>query len=81
MLSRSGVSSKMDISELTWEQRERVLRLLFGKMNGSKVKPKPPQNLGPGTAITHKSASIAAVRTPANRYVCDFFKHIEMYNL
>ena len=25
----------MDISELTWEQREQVLRLLFSKMNGT----------------------------------------------
>lgn len=25
---------KVDISELTWEQKERVLRLLFAKMNG-----------------------------------------------
>uniref|UniRef100_A0A665WZU6 Si:ch211-243o19.4 n=1 Tax=Echeneis naucrates TaxID=173247 RepID=A0A665WZU6_ECHNA len=28
--------SKVDISELTWEQREQVLRLLFAKMNGQK---------------------------------------------
>ncbi|XP_035395146.1 basal body-orientation factor 1 [Cygnus atratus] len=26
---------KVDISELTWEQKERVLRLLFAKMNGA----------------------------------------------
>ncbi|XP_035757833.1 basal body-orientation factor 1 isoform X2 [Egretta garzetta] len=26
---------KVDISELTWEQKERVLRLLFAKMNGT----------------------------------------------
>ncbi|XP_010225569.1 PREDICTED: basal body-orientation factor 1 [Tinamus guttatus] len=26
---------KVDISELTWEQKERVLRLLFSKMNGT----------------------------------------------
>lgn len=25
---------KVDISELTWEQKESVLRLLFAKMNG-----------------------------------------------
>ncbi|KAK6165338.1 hypothetical protein SNE40_022284 [Patella caerulea] len=29
------VSNKVDISELTWEQRERVLRYLFAKMNFS----------------------------------------------
>ncbi|XP_062863286.1 basal body-orientation factor 1 [Trichomycterus rosablanca] len=35
-------SSKVDISELTWEQKEKVLRLLFAKINGLKnrtVKP------------------------------------------
>ncbi|XP_064602110.1 basal body-orientation factor 1-like [Liolophura sinensis] len=26
---------KVDVSELTWEQKERVLRYLFGRMNGS----------------------------------------------
>ena len=32
----SGMESKVDIRELTWEQRERVLRLLFAKLNGLK---------------------------------------------
>lgn len=44
---RSGMGHKVDISELTWEQRERVLRLLFAKMNGSRVRPKPIENLAP----------------------------------
>lgn len=26
--------SKVEISELTWEEKEQVLRLLFAKMNG-----------------------------------------------
>uniref|UniRef100_A0A3B4Y926 Basal body-orientation factor 1 n=1 Tax=Seriola lalandi dorsalis TaxID=1841481 RepID=A0A3B4Y926_SERLL len=30
--------SKVEISDLTWEQREQVLRLLFAKMNGQKEK-------------------------------------------
>ena len=29
-----GIGDKVDISHLTWEQREKVLRLLFAKMNG-----------------------------------------------
>ena len=29
-----GLDSSVDISDLTWEQRERVLRLMFAKMNG-----------------------------------------------
>lgn len=31
------MSSVVDLSELTWEQREQVLRLLFARMNGHKV--------------------------------------------
>ena len=28
----------MDISDLTWEQKERVLRFLFAKLNGAREK-------------------------------------------
>ena len=34
----TGLEEKVDISDLTWEQRERVLRLLFAKLNGHKSK-------------------------------------------
>ncbi|MBN3292222.1 BBOF1 factor, partial [Polypterus senegalus] len=37
-------SNKVDISELTWEQKEKVLRLLFAKMNGLKTR-KPSRSL------------------------------------
>lgn len=30
--------SKVEISELTWEQKEHVLRLLFAKMNGQSLR-------------------------------------------
>lgn len=30
--------ARVDISELTWEQKEKVLRLLFAKMNGIKAR-------------------------------------------
>ncbi|XP_074649646.1 basal body-orientation factor 1-like isoform X1 [Tubulanus polymorphus] len=32
------LSNKVDISDLTWEQKERVLRYLFAKMNGARDK-------------------------------------------
>lgn len=35
----------MDISELTWEQREQVLRLLFSKMNGTSPPVRPHTSL------------------------------------
>ncbi|CAH3161550.1 unnamed protein product [Pocillopora meandrina] len=37
----TGVQGKVDMSELTWEQRERILRMLFAKMNGFKEKRRP----------------------------------------
>jgi len=44
----SGVSLSTDISDLTWEQKERVIRLLFAKMNGVQ-KEKKFQKLPPIT--------------------------------
>ncbi|XP_068689370.1 basal body-orientation factor 1-like [Montipora foliosa] len=35
------IQGKVDMAELTWEQRERILRLLFAKMNGFKEKRRP----------------------------------------
>lgn len=35
MLSRSQSSGQVDIADLTWEQREKVLRYLFARMNGT----------------------------------------------
>ena len=34
----TGIQGKVDMAELTWEQRERILRMLFAKMNGFKEK-------------------------------------------
>lgn len=34
MVLRSRTSGPVDISDLTWEQREKVLRYLFARMNG-----------------------------------------------
>ena len=33
LLLRDGLGARVDVSELTWEQREQVLRLLFARMN------------------------------------------------
>lgn len=35
MMSRYGVTGNVDVSDLTWEQKERVLRYLFARMNGT----------------------------------------------
>ena len=34
----TGLQGKVDMAELTWEQRERILRMMFAKMNGFKEK-------------------------------------------
>lgn len=31
------MTGKVDISDLTWEQKEKVLRFLFAKMNGAET--------------------------------------------
>ncbi|XP_046859843.1 basal body-orientation factor 1-like [Xenia sp. Carnegie-2017] len=38
----TGFEERVDINDLTWEQRERVLRLLFAKLNGHKSKQRRP---------------------------------------
>ena len=42
---REGVEGHVDISELTWEQREQVLRLLFSKMNATHPPARPHTSL------------------------------------
>lgn len=36
-LKRCNIDELIDLSDLTWEQREQVLRELFARMNGNKV--------------------------------------------
>ncbi|TSQ46672.1 Basal body-orientation factor 1 [Bagarius yarrelli] len=58
-------SSKVDISDMTWEQKERVLRLLFAKMNG--LKTRATEEKSPMTFITQ-----ASVSNMASNPSCDF---------
>ncbi|KAG2457709.1 BBOF1 factor, partial [Polypterus senegalus] len=55
-------SNKVDISELTWEQKEKVLRLLFAKMNG--LKTSKEEQCSSLTFITQ--ASVAAIASPVS---------------
>ncbi|XP_078515998.1 basal body-orientation factor 1 [Lissotriton helveticus] len=48
-------SGMVDISDLTWEQKEKVLRLLFAKMNGVRLR---KQNNG----LVHVSSTEIAIR-------------------
>lgn len=36
--SRQGLDNLFDLNDLTWEQKEQVLRELFARMNGMKTK-------------------------------------------
>uniref|UniRef100_A0A3B4Y8W8 Basal body orientation factor 1a n=1 Tax=Seriola lalandi dorsalis TaxID=1841481 RepID=A0A3B4Y8W8_SERLL len=49
-----AAATKVEISDLTWEQREQVLRLLFAKMNGQKER----EELCPATFITQAPESV-----------------------
>ena len=40
-------SGKVDMSDLTWEQKERVLRYLFARMNGGSAKEKRQTSSAP----------------------------------
>ncbi|XP_061552908.1 basal body-orientation factor 1-like [Phycodurus eques] len=47
--------SKVEISDLTWEQKEQVLRLLFAKMNSQR--PRRANNLVPSSSDSHIAGS------------------------
>ncbi|XP_048340840.1 basal body-orientation factor 1 isoform X2 [Sphaerodactylus townsendi] len=60
---------KVDISELTWEQKESVLRLLFAKMNGLRSR-KHSQALVPVASFTTtKSKSRSADAIPSSTFI------------
>ncbi|XP_033097175.1 basal body-orientation factor 1-like [Anneissia japonica] len=63
----SGLGVQLDLKDLTWEQRERVLRLLFAKMNGNKVRPHPPSDVGPNKTRLSSSIERLAIEGPSEQ--------------
>ncbi|KAJ8390820.1 hypothetical protein AAFF_G00099520 [Aldrovandia affinis] len=58
-------SGKVDISDLTWEQKEKVLRLLFAKMNGLKTrKPTQPPAFSESSEITQNGRDPGVAEEP-----------------
>lgn len=55
----TGFEERVDINDLTWEQRERVLRLLFAKLNGHKSKQRYREYLKAQVTSLQKITSIA----------------------
>nr|XP_002122599.1 basal body-orientation factor 1-like [Ciona intestinalis] len=53
----SSLGNQVDIRDLTWEQKEKVLRLLFARMNGLKTKSnvQRTQHSAPPLSITDKT--------------------------
>ncbi|KAM5129708.1 basal body-orientation factor 1 [Mantella aurantiaca] len=59
-------SGKVDIADLTWEQKEKVLRILFAKMNGSLPRKKAPGGKGATLPAPRELRSREAVEMPEN---------------
>ncbi|XP_076442356.1 basal body-orientation factor 1-like isoform X3 [Babylonia areolata] len=53
-----GVTGQVDIADLTWEQKERVLRFLFARMNGS---PQSPSSPSASTTTLPKQAALPPI--------------------
>ena len=60
----NGFDSNVELSDLTWEQRERVLRLMFAKMNGSSEKKTTTEPLPPINTEKRESLTITAPVDP-----------------
>lgn len=58
--SWTGVNGKVDIADLTWEQRERVLRYLFTKINQNPSEKKCRSCAGRRTSLTSRSNSVSS---------------------
>ncbi len=56
---RNTLIGRVNISDLTWEQKEKVLRYLFGRMNGTVA---VTQQSGSATPCTHVLPSLHQTR-------------------
>lgn len=76
---RYDISGKVDISDLTWEQKERVIRYLFARMNGgakvTKMNSGPPlpaiENKVQRLSITHEPRYAYSSTTSTSTCFCD----------
>ena len=60
---RMDTSMKVDVAELTWEQRERVLRYLFARMNTG------GQHQSAGHKATSGGNSVVKINTLVSLYI------------
>ncbi|XP_015756974.1 PREDICTED: basal body-orientation factor 1-like [Acropora digitifera] len=69
----TGMQGKVDLTELTWEQRERILRLLFAKMNGFKDKRRPKMQALEPMAPNSQSKTLPSTGEKAQESLGDTF--------
>lgn len=69
----TGIQGKVDLTELTWEQRERILRLLFAKMNGFKDKRRPKMQALEPMAPNSQSKTLPSAGEKAQESLGDTF--------
>lgn len=55
-----GIEGRVDIGDLTWEQRERVLRLLFAKLNGLKKESRKHKDLASSVPAIETSRQVTS---------------------
>jgi hypothetical protein len=60
MSFRYDIGGKVDVSDLTWEQKEKILRYLFARMNGSAKPPNLPKPPPLPSIDRNQQLSIAA---------------------
>lgn len=58
------IGGKVDVSDLTWEQKEKILRYLFARMNGSAKAPNLPKPPPLPSIDRNQQLSIAAGQMP-----------------
>lgn len=56
-IKRCNIDELIDLSELTWEQREQVLRELFARMNGNKAAKKSKEQQQPLAIESNKDGN------------------------
>ncbi|XP_048067308.1 basal body-orientation factor 1 [Megalobrama amblycephala] len=73
-------SSSVDISDLTWEQKERLLNLLFAKLNGQKIR-KPAHPSALSTSSSEKIQVSSDAGFTDEKHSLTFISQMPMANI
>ncbi|XP_056629284.1 basal body-orientation factor 1 isoform X1 [Triplophysa dalaica] len=72
-------SNGVDISDLTWEQKEKLLKLLYAKLNGQKIR-KPAQPPALPTSLSERIQDNSDAGFTEDKYSRSFITQIQMPN-